>query len=158
MIKRNLSEAALDFPEPVYKLIEALPQAAVYAATEDPRFPSVIPSELNSLLVEVSILTKPIRINVENPKEIPKKIQIGVDGLIMKWSFGSGLLLPQVASEFNWGAKEFLENLSIKAGAPPNQWSTAGTGIYKFQAQVFQETSPNGEVDSLKLPRYDVTG
>ena len=149
-LKRDDKERSLrgciGFPEPFYKLLEALPEAAVCAATEDPRFPSVVLSEMNSLLVEVSILTEPVRINVENPKDIPKKIHVGVDGLILKWSFGSGLLLPQVALEFNWDAKEFLENLTLKAGAPPNQWSTVGANIYKFQAQVFQETSPNGDV------------
>ena len=149
-LKRDDKERSLrgciGFPEPFYKLVRALPEAAVYAATEDPRFPSVVLSELNSLLVEVSVLTKPVRIVVENPKDIPKKIRVGVDGLIMKWSLGSGLLLPQVALEFNWNAWEFLENLSLKAGAPSNQWSTAGSNIFKFQAQVFQEVSPNGDV------------
>lgn len=149
-LKRNDENKSLrgciGFHEPLYRLRDALPEAAVYAATQDPRFPSVDLSELNSLLVEISILTRPVRINVESPNDIPSKIRVGVDGLIMKWSLGSGLLLPQVASEYHWDAKQFLENLSAKAGAPSNQWSVAGTGIYKFQAQVFQETSPKGYV------------
>ncbi len=136
----------IGFAEPVYKLKQALPSAAVYAATEDPRFPPVVLVELKSLLVEVSILTKPVEIKFEDPKELPEKIQVGVDGLIMKWSFGSGLLLPQVAPEYHWNSIEFLRNLSLKAGAPSNQWLLPGTVIYKFGALVFQESSPLGQV------------
>jgi uncharacterized protein len=149
-LKQNDAESSLrgciGFAEPIYKLSHALPQAAVYAATEDPRFPPVTSSELDSLLVEISVLTKPVRIDVTDQEELPSKIRIGADGLIMKWSFGSGLLLPQVAPEFNWDAKQFLENLSMKAGAPPDQWLVPGTLVFKFQAQVFGEISPKGEV------------
>ncbi|MGI0090810.1 MAG: TIGR00296 family protein [Nitrososphaerales archaeon] len=137
----------IGFSEPIYKLSRALPESAVSAATQDPRFqPLQKASELDSLLTEVSILTKPTQVTVQSPKEIPKQIKIGKDGLIMKWSFGAGLLLPQVATEFKWGPEEFLTNLSMKAGAPPDQWLVPGTIIYKFQAQVFEETSPKGRV------------
>ena len=113
----NSLRGCIGFPEPVYKLAKALSEAAVYAASEDPRFPPVDLSELDSLLVEVSVLTKPVRIDVEKQSELPEKIQIGKDGLVMKWNFGSGLLLPQVATEFHWNAEEFLENLGLKAGS-----------------------------------------
>lgn len=136
----------IGFPEPVYRLSRALTEAAVYAATEDPRFLPLKLSELSSLILEVSLLTKPVQIAVNDQRELLTKIRIGADGLIMKWNFGSGLLLPQVASENNWNSEEFLSNLSVKAGAPPAQWLVPGTMIYKFGAQVFQEISPNGNV------------
>ncbi len=149
-LKENNSEKGLrgciGFQEPVYRLSEALSEAAVHAATKDPRFPPIKSSELDNLLLEVSLLTKPLQISVKDQKELPSKIRIGEDGLIMKWSFGSGLLLPQVASEYGWDSEEFLNNLSVKAGAPPDQWLVPGTMIYKFAAQVFQEISPNGNV------------
>ena len=149
-LKDNNSEKGLrgciGFPEPVYRLSKALSEAAVHAATKDPRFPPIKSSELDNLLLEVSLLTKPIQISVKDQKELPSKIRIGEDGLIMKWSFGSGLLLPQVASEYGWDSIEFLNNLSMKAGAPPDQWLVPGAMIYKFAAQVFQEISPNGNV------------
>jgi uncharacterized protein (TIGR00296 family) len=143
---KNALRGCIGFPEPVYKLSKALPLAAVYAATEDPRFPAVSLSELENLTLEISILTKPERINVRNQHELPQNIEIGRDGLIMKWSFGSGLLLPQVATEMRLNAVEFLENLGLKAGAPSNQWLDPATVISKFQAIVFQELRPNGEV------------
>jgi uncharacterized protein (TIGR00296 family) len=136
----------IGFPEPTFQLRKALPDAAISAATRDPRFPAVKGSELAKLLLEVSLLTKPAILTTSNPSELPKLVKIGRDGLIMKWTYGSGLLLPQVATEYGWSAEDFLCNLSVKAGAPPDQWLVPGTQIFVFRAQVFQEESPQGKV------------
>jgi uncharacterized protein len=136
----------IGFPEPIYELSKALTDAAIEAATGDPRFLPVKSDELPKLLLEVSLLTTPVQIKVERLQELPDKIAVGKDGLIMKWSFGSGLLLPQVATEYGWGAEEFLSNLSMKAGAPPDQWLIPGTSVYKFSALVFEENSPGADV------------
>ncbi|MDG6924023.1 MAG: TIGR00296 family protein [Nitrososphaerota archaeon] len=157
-LKENDLEKSLrgciGFPEPMYKLAKALPESAVSAAVHDPRFRPIRAGDLQSLLVEVSILTKPSLIRVDH-KEIPQSIVIGRDGLIIKWEYGAGLLLPQVAAEFNWNAEEFLCNLSMKAGASPDQWQSPSSMIYKFHAQVFQEISPNGNVILEKAPKND---
>ena len=138
----------IGFAEPVYKLSYSLTNAAVAAAVDDPRFPPIrSQKELDGLLVEVSILTPPELVSVRSQKDLPSKIVPGKDGLIMRWTFGSGLLLPQVASEYGWDAEEFLCNLGMKAGAPPDQWLVPGTQIYKFQALVFSEKSPKGKVE-----------
>jgi uncharacterized protein (TIGR00296 family) len=152
-LKQNDVEKTLrgciGFPEPVYKFSKALTEAAIYAATEDPRFEPINIGELQSLLVEVSVLSTPTLIDVKSPRELPKMINVGKDGLIMRWSFGSGLLLPQVAIEQGWDAGDFLANLSMKAGAPPDQWLVPGTLVLKFQAQIFSEEDPNGPVIML---------
>ncbi len=152
-LKLNDEEMSLrgciGFPEPVYQLSKALTEASIAAATQDPRFDPVTIEELLSLLVEVSVLTTPSVIHVKSPKELPNQIMIGKDGLIMRWSFGAGLLLPQVAKEQGWDAEEFLANLSMKAGAPPDQWLIPGTQILKFQALIFSEEEPNGAVKLL---------
>jgi uncharacterized protein len=152
-LKLNDAEKSLrgciGFPDPVYELSRALAYAAIEAATGDPRFPPVKSDELPKLLLEVSLLTTPVQIKVGKPQELPNKITAGKDGLIMKWSFGSGLLLPQVATEYGWGAEEFLSNLSMKAGAPPDQWLVPGTLIYKFNALVFGENSPGANVTMI---------
>jgi uncharacterized protein len=149
-LKKNDPEKSLrgciGYPEPVYELSKALMNSAVEAATGDPRFPPVRSPELARLLLEVSLLTKPVEMMAKNQKDLLSKIEIGKDGLIMRWSFGSGLLLPQVATEYNWGPEEFLCNLSMKAGAPPDQWLIPGTLVYKFNALIFEETSPGAAV------------
>lgn len=129
----------IGFPEPTYELSRGLTFAAIEAATRDPRFPPVGLEELADLTLEVSVLTKPEQIKVKKPQEYLERIEIGKDGLILKWTYGSGLLLPQVASEYNWTPEEFLCNLSLKAGAPPDQWLVPGTMILKFNALVFEE-------------------
>ncbi|MDH2900270.1 MAG: TIGR00296 family protein [archaeon] len=136
----------IGFPEPVYKLSKALTEAAIGSATQDPRFRPVSIEEMKSLLVEVSVLTIPTLILVKSSRDLPSQIKLGKDGLIMRWSFGAGLLLPQVATEQMWDAEEFLVNLSMKAGAPPDQWLVPGTQVLKFQAQIFGEDEPSGKV------------
>ena len=149
-LSENTEERSLrgcvGFPEPIFKLSKALCEAAVSAATADSRFHPVKIDELDELLVEVSLLTAPSLIEVKSQKDLAKEIVVGRDGLIMRWTFGSGLLLPQVATEYNWDSEDFLANLSMKAGAPPDQWLVSGTLIYRFRAQVFSEESPKGRV------------
>jgi len=146
-LERSL-RGCIGFPEPVYELHKALTHAGIAAATEDPRFSPVESAELEYLLLEISLLTKPVEISVKDPRDLLKKIEVGKDGLIMRWSFGSGLLLPQVATEYDWSAEDFLCNLSMKAGAPPDQWLVPGTLIYRFRAQIFQENSA-GDHESM---------
>jgi uncharacterized protein (TIGR00296 family) len=138
-------------PLPEQPLIEALIDAAISSAFDDPRFKSVTPDELNSLVVEVSIITQPEVINVAAPNDYYNHIKIGEDGLIVRWRFGSGLLLPQVAVEYSWDAKDFLNNCCMKAGATPDCWLTSEVEIYKFQAIVFDEVEPCGQVVRRKL-------
>ena len=73
----------IGMPEPVMPLIDALKEAAISAATNDPRFPPVVYDEMESIVIEVSILTTPKLITVENPMEYLDKIKIGRDGLII---------------------------------------------------------------------------
>ena len=152
-LKNNDPEKTLrgciGFPEPVMPLSNALIQAAVAAAVEDPRFEPVTKRELDNLLLEISILTRPNQINVKKKIDLPKEITVGKDGLILKWAFGSGLLLPQVAREYDWDAEEFLCNLSMKAGAPPDEWLNPESIVYKFQAIIFGEETAGGRIVTI---------
>ncbi|MGI0080016.1 MAG: TIGR00296 family protein [Nitrososphaerales archaeon] len=136
----------IGFAEPAFPLARALTHAAIAAATEDPRFRPVTLEEFGALFTEVSVLTTPEVIEVKSPRDLTKSVEVGRDGLILQWTYGSGLLLPQVAKEYDWDAEEFLINLSIKAGAPPDEWLVPGSVVLKFQAQRFRETSPDGAV------------
>ncbi len=90
----------IGYPLPDKKLFNALEEAAISAATEDPRFPSVAFEELDQITFEVSVLTPPQEIEVLDPQEYPSRIKVGRDGLIVKSGFNSGLLLPQVPKEY----------------------------------------------------------
>ena len=139
----------IGFPYPVKLLGDAIVEATIAAATEDPRFPPVKQSELTGIVVEVSALTRPEPIDVGGRKtrsEIPSAVRIGIDGLIVSASpFQSGLLLPQVAVEFNLKPTDFLTEACLKAGLPPDAWLLNGVSVQRFQAEVFEEERPRGK-------------
>jgi len=141
----------IGFPLPDKKLFNALKDASIAAATEDPRFSPVRITELDEITFEVTVLTPPEEITVENPLEYPSQIKVGRDGLIVKHSFYSGLLLPQVPIEYGWTEEEFLEHTCEKAGIPKDYWKKKETKILKFKGIVFKEESPNGKVIREKL-------
>lgn len=141
----------IGYPYPDKPLLEAIIDSGIAAAVEDPRFEPLSVNELNEVIIEVSVLTPPELIVVKSPKEYPSKVKIGEDGLIFRWAWGSGLLLPQVPVEYNWDAEEFLSNTCMKAGASPDAWLLPNVKIYKFQAIIFEELEPRGKVVRKKL-------
>jgi len=141
----------IGYPYPTLPLAKAVIDSAINAATQDPRFEPISLAELDHVVFEVSVLTPPEKIEVKNTKEYPSKIRVGKDGLIVEKNMYKGLLLPQVPVEWEWNEEEFLCQCSMKAGLPPDCWLTNGTKIYKFQAIIFEETTPKGEVKAKPL-------
>ena len=139
----------IGFPYAVKPLWQAVTEASIESAFRDPRFPPVQAGELEKIIVEVSVLTQPKEVT-GGKKELPEKIEIGKDGLIVQRDERSGLLLPQVASAEGWSAEEFLRNTCKKAFLPEAAWTSAAVKILKFQAQIFCETEPNGSVQEKK--------
>jgi uncharacterized protein len=109
-------------------------RCAADAASEDPRFPPVTAGELPDLSVEVSVLGPLERID---PNE-PGAIVIGRHGLVAEQGYRRGLLLPQVAPEWNWTVEQFLRQTCLKANLPPDAWQH-GARISRFEAEVFGE-------------------
>ncbi|HDQ05788.1 MAG TPA: TIGR00296 family protein [Candidatus Bathyarchaeota archaeon] len=141
----------IGLPYPTTPLAKAVMEAALSAATRDPRFPSVTPQELDHIVFEVSVLTPPERVTVEKPTDYPSKIKVGRDGLIIERGYSKGLLLPQVPVEWNWNEEEFLSQTAMKAGLPPDSWLLKDTKIYRFQAIIFEEASPKGNIELKKI-------
>ncbi|MHA1695369.1 MAG: TIGR00296 family protein [Candidatus Helarchaeota archaeon] len=139
-------------PYPDSPLIEATIDSAISAALRDPRFPPVRPNELDKIIVEVTILTPPEKIQAYSPDDYIKNIVIGRDGLIVSKGFFRGLLLPQVPVEWKWDINEFLNHTCLKAGLPPNTWRLDGSiEIFKFRGEIFQETEPYGKIIRKKI-------
>lgn len=141
----------IGFPKPVMELPRGVIEAAISAATTDPRFPRLRINELDSIIIEVTVLTPPQLIRVEDPRNYPSQIKVGRDGLIVEFGWNSGLLLPQVPVEQGWNESEFLSQTCWKAGLPPDTWLSEGVKIYKFQGQIFSETKPNGKIVEKRL-------
>lgn len=118
----------------VKPLHETVKDVARSAAVNDFRFKPVSKDELDNLEIEISALTPLKRIT-----DI-KEIEVGKHGLYMKRGFNSGLLLPQVATEYNWDRETFLGHTSRKAGLPIDAWKDNSTEIYIFSAEIFSES------------------
>ncbi len=107
---------------------------AVEAAVSDPRFSPVTLEEFKNIEIEISVLSPMQRI------DNPDKIRLGIDGVLVRKGFNSGVFLPQVATETGWSKDEFLSNLcSHKAGLAPDAWKDKDTKVYTFTAEVFSE-------------------
>jgi uncharacterized protein (TIGR00296 family) len=143
-VKTKELRGCIGRPYPVMPLCEAIIVSAINAARDDPRFYPVEPKEIDDLVIEVTVLTVPKLIKAK-PKDIPKKILIGRDGLIVATSRCQGLLLPQVAVEHGFDCTEFLCQTSMKAGLMPDAWLN-GAQVYSFEGQIFEELEPGGEV------------
>ena len=117
----------------VKPLHETVADVAKSAAVNDYRFSPVSEEELDELELEISALTplKPIK-SIE-------EIEVGKHGLYIKKGFNSGLLLPQVPTEYGWDRNAFLENTCQKAGLPIDAWKDKSTEILTFTAEVFGE-------------------
>lgn len=114
--------------QPLYLSCQQMARAA---ALEDPRFPPIIQDELKDLEIEISILTPLQRLAKK------EDIIIGRDGLLIRKGMYSGLLLPQVASEYGWDVDEFLAQTCHKAGLPTDSLKSKDIEIYRFSAEVF---------------------
>ena len=147
-IKGNFKHlrGCIGYPMPKISLVEATIESAINSATSDPRFNPVVCQEMEHILIEISVLTPPIQILVNDPKTFVKEIKVGRDGLIVERGLYKGLLLPQVPVEWNWDAEEFLNNCCMKGGLTPDAWLIEGTKIYKFSCIIVKELTSNGEV------------
>jgi len=114
-------------------------------------FPPLSETELNTIIVEITVLTKPELIKVKQPQDYPARIDIGRDGLIVELNFYKGLLLPQVPIEQGWNKEEYLSHTCMKAGLLPNAWLGKTIKISKFQGQIFTETKPHGPIKETQL-------
>lgn len=115
--------------EPVGMLGKTIAQCAVSAAREDPRFAPLRPEEVEDVDIEVSVLTSPQPIAVED-------VVIGQHGLLIEQGTRRGLLLPQVAVEHKLDREEFLQETCRKAGLPADAWKSKDTRIFGFTCEI----------------------
>lgn len=108
---------------------EAVVRAAGMAATRDPRFPPVAASELAGISIEVSVLSCP------RPLASPAHFVPGRDGIVVEARGRRALLLPQVATEMQWGTTEMLDAVCAKAGLHADAWRERATRLEVFEVE-----------------------
>lgn len=114
-------------------LFETVCEAAIQAAENDPRFPSVKENELDNLSIEISVLSPPF------PLDSYDEIIVGKHGLILEEKGRRGLLLPQVPIEHHLNKEQYLDAICQKTGFPAGYWRTKQLKLSGFTAAVFNE-------------------
>ncbi|MBY8979019.1 MAG: TIGR00296 family protein [Candidatus Lokiarchaeota archaeon] len=148
-VKGNPLRGCIGYIEPKFALYDVIHKVSISSATEDTRFSSVSIDEMDNITIEISILTPPKILEVSSPNEYLEKIVIGRDGLIAERGMRRGLLLPQVPIDHdrNWDVETFLNHTCSKAWISSDAWKDIkGTKISSFQAIIFEEKTPRGEV------------
>ncbi len=113
-------------------LIDVVTDMAIQASTKDPRFMPISEQELDIISLEISVMSPIKQISDIN------QIEVGKHGLIIRKGYNSGLLLPQVATEYHWNTQQFLEQTCVKAGLNKDAWKQ-NAQIFIFSAEVFGE-------------------
>lgn len=119
-------------------LAETVASCAIAAATQDPRFDALVPSELTEMRIEISVLDVPFRVRQ------PSEVTVGLHGLMVSAGGRRGVLLPQVAVQQGWDVTTFLEETCLKAGLSRTAWRERAV-VEAFSAQVFAEGLRSGQ-------------
>ena len=107
------------------------------AAFSDPRFGPLRSEELSHLTLEVSVLTAPELIEYTDFEDLKHQIKPKIDGLILQSGSFQGTFLPQVWEQLPQ-PKEFLEHLSLKAGANPSIYKEH-PNIYRYRVDAIED-------------------
>lgn len=115
---------------PLYREVA---QMAIASATEDPRFPPMQKVDLNNFNLEITVLSP-----LQKSEDI-EEIIIGTHGIYIEKGPNRGVLLPQVATEYCWDRKTFLQQTCLKAGLNADDWQLPDTEIYIFSGQIIND-------------------
>ena len=115
---------------PLYETVIEMTEAA---ASRDSRVEPVSESELVDIRIEVSVLSPLVR------TEAPLALEVGRHGLYVVRQGRRGVLLPQVATQYHWDMKTFLEQTCLKAGVRKHAWKDSDTEVSTFTALIIEE-------------------
>jgi AmmeMemoRadiSam system protein A len=105
----------------------AVASAGASAAVRDPRFMPVTERELPAIHIDVSVLGPAV------PLRDPMAFRPGIDGIIVARDGRRALLLPEVATDLGWGAREMLDAVCEKAGLEGHAWHDPRTRLSVFR-------------------------
>ena len=114
-------------------LVEGVREAAVGAATRDPRFPPLAPDELASVCIEISVLGSLQPLPAASPGELLACLEPGRDGVVLSCGAHRATFLPQVWEQIP-DKVTFLEQLARKAGLGAGEWKGARYERYRVCA------------------------
>ena len=131
--KRSHLRGCIGYIEAKRPLYKTVGEMALAAALDDPRFTPLKLDELKNVTIEISVLSP-----LEEVKNLDE-IEVGIHGLYITKGLHTGLLLPQVATEYDWDSLTFLQETCYKAGLQRGAWRDKDAKVYRFSAEVFGE-------------------
>ncbi len=132
VLEGNALRGCIGHVEADERLVHVVARCAVAACVSDPRFAPVAQAELGRIAIEVSLLGR------LEPIIGPSEVEVGRHGLMVVRGADRGVLLPQVATVWEWDADQFLEETCRKAGLAGRAWRE-GASLWRFEAEVFHE-------------------
>jgi AmmeMemoRadiSam system protein B/AmmeMemoRadiSam system protein A len=132
--KHGHLRGCIGYIQPTEPLYRAVIINAINAARRDPRFSPVMPSELDKLEIDISVLSPP------QPIDSYEKFEVGQHGIILEKDGRRAVFLPEVAVEQGWNREQTLSHLAKKAGLPPDAWKE-GAEFKVFTSQTYSEKS-----------------
>ncbi len=116
-------------------LVVDIAENAYAAAFQDPRFPPLSNSEIDSLEIHISILTPAQPMVFSSEEELIAQLHPGQDGLILQDGNNKGTFLPSVWESLPQ-PEEFIKHLKLKAGLPITHWSK-NLKIFRYTTESF---------------------
>jgi AmmeMemoRadiSam system protein A len=109
------------------------------AALHDPRFPPVLPREIDRLEIEISVLTAPQPLIFASPEDLLQKLKPHQDGVVLRMGGRSATYLPQVWDQLP-DKVDFLNHLAEKAGCASDAWRGPDTSVFIYHVEAFKES------------------
>jgi AmmeMemoRadiSam system protein A len=123
---------------PEQSILETIKDNAFSAAYRDPRFPPVDRSEYKDLHIEISILTKPEKLEYNGLNDLITKLEVGKHGVILSKGNASATFLPQVWEDLS-DKELFLSYLCQKAGLHKDEWKKGALDIQTYEVEAFED-------------------
>jgi AmmeMemoRadiSam system protein A len=119
-------------------LLEDIKRNAVGAALHDSRFARLRDHELAETVIEVSLLTPPLAFApAATEAELIAQLIPNLDGVVIELDSKRATFLPQVWESLP-EPREFLAELKLKAGLPPDFWSH-DLRVARYRVQKWSE-------------------
>lgn len=122
---------------PRQAVIADIAENAKAAALDDARFSPLLPEELSSVKVSISLLTGYEKIDYRDEDDLLLQLRPNIDGVVIRDGNRQGLFLPSVWEQIS-DRRDFLNNLKLKAGMSPSFWSN-DIQVYRFRTVEVKE-------------------
>lgn len=119
-------------------LAQAVATSAFNAAFRDHRFPELRAEEFDALAIEVSVLSSMEPVAAASREELLAMLEPGIDGLLLEDRGRRATFLPKVWEKLT-SPHEFVDQLLLKAGLPPDHWS-ASLRVSRYRTLSFGES------------------